>query len=376
MLQAPGKNKLADRILEIGGYAAGYAGRLFAHAGADVVRVQGQNPPAWASAQAMQIYLHADKRQVTIADANILKSLAEAADVVICHLETADEVMQLGIQEWRCPVKVVLTPFGLTGPKRNWQATPSTLLAMGGYTAVIGDADKAPLSLPGHYVEFQAGALAYTAASAALFTGKGLAGKGLAAKGQNTQEANQENTEVVDISLFETIMSCSQFSTTLWHCAGEMRSRHGSDFWFVEPSELYPCADGWVYVNIVPQFWDPFCVFLGLPELSVDERFSDNDKRRANRVALHAIVAKQLKDQTKAELDQKVAECRVPVGVVKTLQEVLDDSHLRERQHFYHVAHSEQEVKVPGTSFRINQQAHPDRNHMTSVDSVEWQNHG
>jgi len=286
-----------DKVLELGGYAAGYAGRLYVHAGADVVRIEHRSaPPAWASSLAMDGFLHSGKRRIQTADATLIGQLAEAADVVICEAAGADAVQALGFADWSSRIKVALTPFGMSGPKRNWLATPHTLLAMGGYTALMGDAQRTPLSLPGHYLEFQTGALAYTAANAAQLAGL---------------------SEAIDIGMLETLMSLSQFTTVRWHCVGELRSRHGSDFWFVVPSELFRCHDGWVYVNIVPQFWDPFTVFLDCPELLIDTRFSNNDLRMANREALHALVAQALAGLTVAQISAP-STWIVPLSCIST----------------------------------------------------------
>ena len=53
-----------DRVLEIGGFAAGYCGRLFAQSGYDVVRIESQpSSPGWVSRTASDFYLHAGKRR-------------------------------------------------------------------------------------------------------------------------------------------------------------------------------------------------------------------------------------------------------------------------------------------------------------------------
>ena len=308
------------KVLEIGHHAAGYAGRLFVRAGFDVVRVAGQEKPAWGSREAMDLYLHRGKSSAD----DIEEALVEA-DIVVCETSTADAMLATGYDVWSCP-KVAITPFGLSGPKRNWRATPSTLLAMGGYTHLMGDAGREPLTLPGHYLEFQTGTLAFSAALALL-------------------RANRPGG--VDLSMFETLMSLSQFTTVRWHCAGEVRARHGSDFWFVAPSDLFRCADGWVYVSIVPTFWDAFTVFLGRPDLVMDERFANNDLRMTHREALYRIIAKALERETRAVLESRAAECRVPVGIVRTLEQVLAEPHLEERGRWETIDAAGGSVRVP-----------------------------
>ncbi len=307
-----------DRVLEVGGAAAGYCGRLLVQAGCEVVRIESaRREPQWASATAMDAFLHAGKRRVRTDDAALVGELASAADVVVLQARDADAVEAAGFDHWAAPVRVALTPFGRTGPKRNWQATQNTLLAMGGYTRLSGDPQRTPLTLPGHYVDFQAGALACTALNAAQLGGRPAS---------------------IDIGMLETVMALSQFTTVMWHCAGEVRTRHGSDLWSVCPVNQFRCADAWVVINIVPAFWDAFTVFLERPDLLLDPRFTSNDDRRAHRAALFEIIEAQVAQWTRDEVDARALEARIPVGLVKTLDEVLADPHLAARDFWQPIA--------------------------------------
>ena len=255
----------------------------------------------------MGLYLDAGK---TFLD-SIRQDLLDNSEVVIVEADSADEAIDLGLEDWKDSIVVAITPFGLTGPKRNWRATPSTLLAMGGYTQLMGDAGRMPLTLPGHYVEFQAAQYAYTAATACLFAGE---------------------KKLIDVSMYETLLSLSQFTTVMWSCSGMVRGRHGSDFYWVVPSNLFQCSDGWVYINIVPTFWDALALFLDRPELTLDEKFSDNTLRMANRDAIHEIVASVLIEWDKEYVRERATSFRIPAGVVQTFDEVLEDEHLRTRE--------------------------------------------
>ena len=304
-----------DSVLEVGGFAAAYCGRLFAQCGYEVLRVEtaasARAAPAWVSDAALDLHLHAGKRRLQTDDATEIAALAQSAAISVVEGETADAVQQLGFDDWPTPVKVAITPFGRTGPKRNWRATSHTLLAMGGYTYLMGDPERAPLSLPGHYPAFQSGGFAFTAANACRLAGE---------------------HKTIDIGMMEVVMALSQFTTVMWHCGGVIRSRHGNDFWSVVPTNLFRCADGWVYINIVPMFWDPFTVFLGKPELLLDERFATNEARKLHRDALHALIADALADRSKADIDEEAAQCRIPLGVVRAFDDVLADPHLAVRE--------------------------------------------
>ena len=46
-------------------------------------------------------------------------------------------------------VTCLLTPFGATGPLRNWRVTPLTAHAMSGLMFAVGPEEGPPLSMPG-----------------------------------------------------------------------------------------------------------------------------------------------------------------------------------------------------------------------------------
>ncbi|MCY4143554.1 MAG: CoA transferase [Gammaproteobacteria bacterium] len=325
-----------DKIVEIGGYAAGYCGRLFAQSGHDVVRVDtGERDPAYVSREALKAFLDGGKQIIETSNAALIRRLVEEADVIILDADCADSIDNWNLDEWPSAVKIAITPFGRTGPHRNWQATSSTLLAMGGFTFLMGDADREPLTLPGHFVDFQSGAFAYSAAQAC-------------------RHACEPNT--IDISKLEVVMALSQFTTVMWHCANIVRSRHGNDFWSVVPTNMFECKDGWVYINIVPGFWDPFVAFLELPELVLDERFITNARRMHHREALHEITRNVLIGLTRSEIQLRAVECRIPLGSILTFDEVLDDEHLsRRRMWEERILENGKRVKLPRLPWVIHE---------------------
>ena len=323
------------------------------------MRVEQGRGPAWTSARALDLFLHAGKRREIgrggPAGLARLAELVAQADVVVVEGESADAVATLRFDEWLAPVKVAITPFGRTGPRRNWRATPHALLAMGGYTNLMGDPDRAPLSLPGHYVEFQSGGLAYTAGNACRLAGERSA---------------------IDIGMMETVMALSQFTTVMWHCAGRIRSRHGNDFWSVPPTNMFRCADGWMYINIVPGFWDAFATALGMPELVLDERFTSNDLRMQNRDALHAIIAAAVLPLTREEMLDRASEFRFPLGVVLDFDEVLAAKHMRQRDVWQRVTDGEREVLSPRPGWVVHGDANPVRRLTPATGRAEFLRRG
>jgi crotonobetainyl-CoA:carnitine CoA-transferase CaiB-like acyl-CoA transferase len=317
------------RVLEFGaagsdGTAAAYCGRLFALWGAEVVRVDAPasgRVPAPRD-RALDLFLHPNKRRVgvdyTTGDGRaLLERFARACDVVITDVPLP-VLTSLRWQDFALRNEVVsvsITPFGLSGPYRDWQATDATLLALGGYTFLMGDPGRPPLTLPGHYVSYQAGQFGYIAARAAL-------------RGANGRVEPQQ----IEVSKLETVAALSQFTTVMWTYRQQIRSRHGNGWENIHPISLYPCRDGWFAVNVVPGFWKPFTDMIARPDLLDDPRFATNEARMAHKDALDDIIVAALGHHTAneiVELGQR--RYRVPTGALKRMSDLLDDPHLAER---------------------------------------------
>jgi formyl-CoA transferase len=337
------------RILEFGdNIAAGYAGRLFALAGHEVIRV---DRPARTfdhiADEALDRFLHTDKQRPGIdytqpAGRQVLNDLANWADVVVTDVLPAvlDQLDwdSLGAANPTL-VRVSITPFGLTGPYRDWSGPGPVLLAMAGLTHIIGDPDREPLSLPLHYAEYQSGQYAYVTAGALLL---------------HRLRSGDGGRHVVDVSMLETVMSLSQFTTVMWTCSHEIRGRHGNRWANMHPIGMYRCSDGWFLVNVVPGFWQPFAHMLGRPDLLTDPRFSTNTVRLQHRDELDAIINERLGGFTMAELmELGQRQFRVPTGGAMTFAEILDSEHLAARGFFREVNGADGRIfRMPGSAFR------------------------
>jgi len=341
------------KVLEIGSFAAAYCGRLWTRAGADVAQIlPTQRAPGWVSAASTELFTDRGKRRLEQPDQETLAALANRADIVIAEAASADELLALGFNDWDTPIKVSITPFGLTGPKRNWRATTNVILAMAGYTNMIGAPDRPPLNLPGHYAEFQTGALGYGVSQAAFFAGA---------------------TDQIDLGMLEVIASLHHYTTVRFHADGQIRQRRGSDLWFVVPSDLFACKDGWVYITITPSFWEMFTLMLDRPELTLDERFANNDLRMENRIELQKIIAQSFAKFSCSEIEKKAEEFRVPLGIAQSPAEVLADTHLAERNFWELVenANSDQ-LKLPGLPWRGLESSPPTESAQTVTATELW----
>lgn len=339
------------RVLEFGrGVAAAWCGKLLTELGAEVVRVDPpRDPGAYIDPlfeRALDLHLHRGKRRVALdySEARgraLLDRIAAGRDALVTD-ESPARLDRLSFRELggEAPgLRVCITPYGLSGPDRDSPATAATLLAQAGHSYLTGDPGRAPLSLPGHYPDVQAGQFACI----------GLLSAWLARRRETTP-----TPRLIEVSALECLASLSQFTTVLYTYMGRVRTRHGNRWENLHPISLYPCADGWLMVNVVPGFWDAFTFFLGEPALRDDPRFATSQARLAHAAELDALIRSRFATRCRAELTREAQETfRVPVGELQTPEELLADAQLAARGFFETLDSTEGELRAPGRAFRI-----------------------
>jgi crotonobetainyl-CoA:carnitine CoA-transferase CaiB-like acyl-CoA transferase len=338
------------RVVEISDReeAAAYAAKLLARWGSEVVKVESPNrtPPPEADDR----HLNGGKRRFTLdvtapEDRDRLAALIADADIVITDASPADtEDWQLLTIGGGSAIRVSITPFGLSGPYRDYPATASTLLAIGGYTFLSGDIGREPLTFPGRYPYYQAGTYAYTAAVSAHLRGR-----------------DESGPTTIEVSVLETITSLHQFTDTLWSQDRIIRSRHGNRWENSCPTTMVPCSDGWVAVGIIPSFWAQFTLMLGRPELADHPDYAENDKRMERCPEIIQMMVDAFADMDRATILREGQETwRVPIGSRLTLGEAMTDAHLAIRDYWRPFeGDTDNGPLTPGSPFRYDSEPLP-----------------
>ncbi|MFL5798667.1 MAG: CaiB/BaiF CoA transferase family protein [Actinomycetota bacterium] len=235
------ENPLTLRVLDLTDEAGIFATRILVGLGADVLRVvpPGGDPMrAWPGGEAAFAHWNAGKRMACLdpasgTDREELLALANRADVLIESTTDGtgtawridrDEVAR------RAPslVHVVVTPFGLTGPRASWKATDMVACAAGGMMALSGEPDGPPMVPPREQAYHLAGA---NAAIGALLAVAARRRTGLG--------------QLVDVSMQEAVASTLEYGALLYIHRGEVHRRDGSRYPHV-PHRLFRCRDGFV----------------------------------------------------------------------------------------------------------------------------------
>ena len=337
------------RILDLAAPVSAYCGRILAGYGADVLRleapgagVDGADPraawlDAWYAAGCRRATLDStDDRAVPL-----LAELAASVDVVIASPTAWTPVAgfvddPLGL-DWCGPnvVTCFLTPFGATGPLRNWRATPLIAHAMSGLMYAVGPEAGPPLSMPGRQLWDEAGVRAAVCIVAALL------------------ERPRVGGQVLDVSAHE-VMASQDDMIHRFSVAGLVMQRRAN--FAPPPSGTWEVADGVIDIAVnTPGHWESFVKTMGSPPELTDEMWRD----RAMRIQLHDVlgetVARLLATRKREELIAEGQANGMPCSALNTPEEFLDDLRVDEREPLGTMTHPDLgRCEVPGAPVHVD----------------------
>ena len=342
------------RVIDLStGVAGPFAAKLFSGFGADVVKIEAPDgdparrigPFPYRNGAAPDYggvfaYLNAGKRIATLdledpRDRVQASDMCAGADVVLESFQPG-HAAKLGVGYGDIaranPAVVVasVTPFGQTGPWRDWQATDLTLAAASGLAYVNGAPDREPLKEPGDVSAFQAGACAFLGAMTAL------AHRDLTGEGQH-----------VDVSALEA--AASAFSPQI------LGAMHSGDPVARGTTPLLPCKDGYVSLNVRHDAtWEYMWLFFDAPEIAADTRFSTPAARRERAKEIELMLRPHLARHTMAELFHGLAPLRLLIGMTLGVDRLLEDPHLAERGFFVPCPALGENAVMPGAPFKMS----------------------
>lgn len=347
------------RVLEIGDRGEA-AGLLLAAAGADVIRVElpgtgsrGRRQGPFVADQPgserslHHAYFNANKRGVTLDPsipdgAQIWRRMLERADVVIdsTHPGELDELgagheshkslIEEGKLIWCC-----ITPFGLTGPWKDWEVNDLVQIALGGPMMSTGydDHDIAPIRPDGEHSIWMGGEFGAIGILAALFE-RETSGLG----------------QVIDVSIHECISCTVEGAFPNWEYAQRLvqrqTGRHSS------PARTAPwqfqAADG-NYINLmgggIPRTrgnWKELMDWLDEFQAAEDLRdpkyeaavHSDPMIATEERARIAEVIGKFVTSRPAEEVYRRGQSLHLPWAVIRRPEQNLDDPHWQARGFF------------------------------------------
>ncbi len=352
------------RLIELGsGFASAYTAKLLADLGADVVKIEppggdatrkiGPFPTGRADPETsgMFLYLNANKRGIVLdlgaaADLARFRKLVDRADVLI-HDITPAALARYGLEPEEVIrgrprlVATAITPFGLSGPHRDYRAYDLNLWNAGGIACLNGGGpgtdDLPPLRTFGYQSTFQVGLNAAVASLGAIFA-------------RETSGVGQH----VEVSAQEALVTILELTYPFWPYCQMMASRLGNKP--IQPLDFFECRDGWVFLCAVEEHqWKTFVEIMGSPEWAALDIFADRLQRAANWDALKPMIASWMAEQTVQELYQLLQRRRVPIAPVSTMGDLWSSKHLNARGFFVSFTHPRAgERRTPGAPYLLS----------------------
>ncbi|MDA0262853.1 MAG: CoA transferase [Chloroflexi bacterium] len=347
------------RVLDLGsGISAPWCAKILADYGADVIKVE--PPGAGDCARRMGpfagddphpekslgfLYLNTNKRGVTLDPSSptgrkLLERLVAEADVLVeNHPPARSQELGLNYQSLAevNPKLVVtsVTPFGQTGPYRDYQATDIVTYALSGLMYHSGDSDKEPLRNVLDQSFYVAGANAAAATQVALFA-RLYSGEG----------------QQVDVSAAECLGAHMVQPLPYYNYMGAVKGRRpvrGAGF-----EELMPARDGYVAPSVQgSRPWSTVAALIGGEELQ-DEKFATGAGRVAHGEELKQLLIKGLAEWDRMPLFLASGEQRLVFGMAQDAGDLANCPHLESRGFFVEVDHPVAgRARYPGMAVRL-----------------------
>jgi crotonobetainyl-CoA:carnitine CoA-transferase CaiB-like acyl-CoA transferase len=358
------------RVIELAQYISGpYCAMLLAGFGAQVTKIENpvvgdlsrrcgpfpeDNPHIDKSG--LFHYLNRNKRAVTLdirktAGQEILLKLVKDADVLVGDLPPkAAKELNLDFNRLRevNPNLIVasITPFGQTGPYKDYKAYAINSSAIGGMSTIVGEPQREPLTPPFSLGNFQTGIIT---ANAIMFA--------LMAAQKSKQGQHLDISEAESWAIFHTGNVVSAFIYS-----GRKRTRTGHRTYAPYPYTLLPCKDGYIsMIALRGSEWKRFLEIVGdgkVPQwYASDERFKDRSKAGMEYAdVLDSLLSPWLMSHTREEIFSRCREKHVPFTPVRNMDEVVNCEHLNHRRYFETIQFSETDpFKCPGAPVRFSE---------------------
>ncbi|MBN1615603.1 MAG: CoA transferase, partial [Deltaproteobacteria bacterium] len=252
-----------------------------------------------------------------------------------------------------------ITPFGQTGPYRDFEGCDLVAQAMGGLMHCLGFPDDPPCMIGG---------------SQSLYCGsiEGALGTVMALYvREDTGEGQQ-----VDVSCQEAVLICMETAMQHFDMRGEIKTRIARETAIVPGIGMYPCADGHVFAYVVPgagatwdvivdwldsegkagdlkdpkwqEVWDVIADFKKLVGLLNDmPKFMEMLQKFTY---VNERMIDMLGPKTKKQIFEETASRRIMICPAQNAKDLLESPQLEALKFFVDVEHPElgMTVKYPG----------------------------
>jgi len=356
------------RVLDLTDERGQFCGKLFSDAGADVIKIEkpGGDPsrrlgPFYGDGEEPEKSLHwlaynTGKRSITLnlgveEGRRLFERLVKEAHFVLESF-VPGYMDDLGLSYAALReinpgiIMISVTPFGQTGPYRDYAGSDITLMAMGGIMSLTGDRDRPPVKLCGQ----QAYDLACGDAAAA----------GMIAHYYRQATGRGQH---VDVSIYESVVRLNHREPVNWEFEGRLTPRMGNRHARGELSNriIWGCRDGyvnWLLYGGAAGAKENVALVQWMDEEGMATDLKDIDwaaldlwqRSQAEIEAWEKRIGEFFLMHTKKELEYEGSARGIRIVPVCDIEDVLESEQLAARGYWTVLDHAEWEdsIRYPG----------------------------
>jgi crotonobetainyl-CoA:carnitine CoA-transferase CaiB-like acyl-CoA transferase len=324
------------RVVELTKVWAGpYAGKLLAHLGAEVIKIESMtnldemrayggvdinSAPYFTSIN--QEILSVQVNMKTEEGLKLVKEMIARSDILIDNIRPgAMERSGLDFKSLKeikpdliqCSIKM----WGTDGPLGYQTGYAPSFAALSGITALVGHEGETPKGMNIRYGDSTAGASAALACIAAL----------------HHRETTGEG-QFIDLSAVECMTALVGDSLFAWSVTGEVPESDGNFHPEMCPHGAYPCTGiDWISIAVESDAeWQALCEVLETPALFGDDRYASLEGRLANRHDLDAAIGELTRKLDATGLAEKLRHAGVPAFKSMNSIDLASDGYLWGRE--------------------------------------------
>lgn len=161
----------------------------------------------------------------------------------------------------------------------------------------------------------------------------------------------------VDISMVDGLVYALENAIVRYTVSGEVPQPLGTKHPAITPFQALKTKDSWIVVAIGnDSLWQKFCVALTRPGLIKDARFTTNDLRTQNRLALIEILEGVTTSKTTAEWTTILEKSGLPYSPVNTIDQMVEDPIINYRNMVVDIDQPEVgPMKIVGSPFHLSE---------------------
>ena len=333
------------RVLDLGGPLALHCTKLLADMGADVIKVE---PPCGDESRRVPpfkddlphpekslyfLHFNTNKRGITLdiekPDGRaILLEMAGKVDVVIDTFRPSHAAkLRLTYRDLSAgnPGLIVasITPFGQTGPWRDYKANDIAGLALGNLLYLAGEPGEPPLQPPGEIAYGMASTYGAFGIAVALYH-RLESGKG----------------QFIDVSMHECAGHIAGYFIPNYGYTGAKparASRKGEETDLYDP---YATKNGYARIFIIPvEQWRRLVDWMGRPAAISGSEFEKMSYRRQHPDVVVGAIAEFCSRHTKEELYEEGQKRRIAVTPINSVGEFINSEQVKARETFVDMEH-------------------------------------